>query len=399
MITPEYIEKLNEALPEGGWDDGERTALNLKQKVIASLSKGEEPPPLVDPSARTITVIVGETWRFPAMLYWSIRVKSGLFMAGINDLLKAMGIDISDNELHYAWKYGNNSEAKIHLGEENIDRAIHEIGVKMVLNDMEQDILQRVFDDDDDGNAECNYDLFGDPNDEDSFYSVTIPTEVDLARVNKLFRQEAGKEKESLEKISSLLQRVEEGRISLLRMLEVKEDIWKTRIEHVQSRKTKQRMILPVLKKTFLQNAEAMLAKERLILNETIIDERNSLFLSLPSEEHNKILLYLGLECAHDLLQFGLASKSCYKIFRNIILVELGLKRQNKDGEEKVIRIHNFEDIFDGMSIHSIARSFDELVWLDGYGGCERDPYQSITIEKYNQNKGEEKLTVKYDSY
>jgi hypothetical protein len=261
---------------------------------------------------------------------------------------------------------------------------------------MEQDILQRVFDDDDDGNAECNYDLFGDPNDEDSFDSVTIPTEVDLARVNKLFQQKAGKEKESLEKISSLLQRVEEGRISLLRMLEVKEDIWKTRIEHVQSRKTKQRMILPVLKKTFLQNAEAMLAKERLNFDDTTSDENNSIFLSLPC---NKILLYLGLECAHDLLQFGLASKSCYKIFRNIILVELGLKRQNKDGEEKVIRIHNFEDIFDGMSIHSIARSFDELVWLDGYGGCERDPYQPITIEKDNQKKGEEKLTVKYDSY
>ena len=389
MITPEYIEKLNEAIPEEGWDSGMRTALNLIQKVIASLSKGEEPPPLVDPSARTITVIAEDSWRVGPLLSWG----AGSFVMCINDLLKAMGINIPDNELHYVWRY-RETEAKIHLGEENIDRAIHEIGVKMVLTSMKAEILERVFDDC--NNAECNYDLFGDPNDEDedSYYKITIPTEVDLARVNEMFQQEAAKERQDM--MSYLMQSVQERQISLRRMFELKENIWKTKIARVQSTK-KQRMLLPSLKKTFLQNAEAMIAKERLTFDDTTSDENNSLFLSISSEVQNKILLYLGLQCANDLLHFGLASKSCYKIFRNVILVELGLKRQNTDGEEKIICIHDFDDIFEGMSLHSIASSYDELVWFDGDGGCEKYPPDSqIEIEKCNENQGEEKLTVKW---
>ncbi|GFH55642.1 predicted protein [Chaetoceros tenuissimus] len=338
MITPEYLEKLNEALPKEGYDSGERTVLNLKQKVMASLSKGEEPPPLGDPNAKTITVITKESsWRMSELICWT-PVNSGPFATCINDLLKAMGINIPDNESHYLWIY-KKSEARIHLGEENIDRAIYEIGVKMILTDMKADILERVFDDEDEGNAECNHELFGDPNDEDSYDRVTIPTEVDLARVNSMFQQEAGKE----------------------------------RREVVQSRK-KQRTLLPTLKQKFLQNATAMLAKEKLTFNETASDERNGFFLSMRLEVQNKILLYLGLPLAKDLLHFGLASKSCYKMFCNVLLVELGLNKEKKDGEEEIIRIHSFEDIFEGMSLHFIARSFDELIWFDGRGQCELYP-------------------------
>ena len=59
MITPEYLEKLNEALPEGGLEIG---VLMLKEKVIASLSKGEEEaPPLGNPNAQTVNVIVSKS--------------------------------------------------------------------------------------------------------------------------------------------------------------------------------------------------------------------------------------------------------------------------------------------------------------------------------------------------
>ena len=52
----------------------------------------------------------------------------------------------------------------------------------------------------------------------------------------------------------------------------------------------------------------------------------------------------------------------------------------------------NFEDIFEGMTLHFIVFSYDELDLFDG----ENYPPYSISIEKSNESQGEEKLKVKY---
>ena len=83
-----------------------------------------------------------------------------------------------------------------------------------------------------------------------------------------------------------------------------------------------------------------------------------------------------------SLVTFGLASKSCYKIFCNTIHSIKENAETDEDTREKVVRFHNFNDLFEGMTIQEIALAFDELVWHGGDCGCVFCPNSHIEICK-----------------
>ena len=385
MATPEYLEKLNKALPTTNY--GESTANDLRENMVGPLKKEEESPVLGDPSAPTINVIADDGWCSRPMNWFPVK-NANVLMSYFNGLCKDIGIEVPDNEVHYAWR-PTLCQAKIHMGEENIDRAIHEIGVKMVENKMREDVMAFVFLHDD-FTADTIYDLFGDPNDEESYYTARIPVDLDVESVERKYAQEAGE----------LLLRAPEIEPTVYGLYDFQQEI-----EHVKSKKA-QRMLLPTLKSRFIENAKAMIFKERAVSSRPNLVEENNLLLSMPFEVQYKIMLYLveprskfsnDKEIANmkDLFQLSLVSKACKNIINQTIFY-FNMNSKVSNEEEKIVLFHNLDDLFEGITIGEIASAFDELIWCGGRSGCVFCPNAEIEIVKYE--KDDEKLKVKWGS-
>lgn len=102
---------------------------------------------------------------------------------------------------------------------------------------------------------------------------------------------------------------------------------------------------------------------------------------------------YKNMACYEmkDLVQFSLASKSCHRIFCDTIhsfQMDENIGKVDTDGEENVVRFHHFDEIFQGMTPHDIARDYDELICHreDGVCMCHNS---HINIEKdwFGKNK------------
>jgi len=319
---------------------------------------------------------------------------TNVLMSYFNGLCKDLGIEVPDNERHYVWR-PKLCEAKIHLGEKNVDMAIYEIGVKMVQNQMREDVMAFVFLHDD-FNAETIYDLFGDPNNEESYYTARIP-------VDSMLDADFAETK-YLQEMSELLSRISKFEQTLegLRQLHT----FNCEFNHIESKKVK-RMLLPALKSKFVENARAMIFKERAVSSRPNFGEENNLLLSMPFEVQNMVELYMveprskfrnGMDFVNmkDPFQFSLVSKSCKNIFYQTIHSFNAKSNVSNGDEEKIVLFHNLDNLFEGFTLGEIASAFDELIWCGGRSDCVFCPNANIEIVEYE--KDDEKLKVKWDS-
>ncbi|GFH56028.1 predicted protein [Chaetoceros tenuissimus] len=301
MVTDEYLEKLNNAIPYNDRVHEGPTIEDLRGLAIKLLKKGNGPPAIADSSAPTINVIAdfGTCCNQIRLLWWdSLSGTKNVSMSYCNDFLEDMGFDIPSSEKHYVWRY-KESEATIHIGEANIDRALYDIGVQMVLRVMKEGLIRRIFDNRRYANE--NYSIFDDDR---------IPKNVDEGLAWNRHEEE-----KSLLKISDFDSPASYNK-EVMRLFSI----------------AKKKILLSTLKSRFLENATRMVSKEVHFSDTIVSDDCNCLLLSLPLEIQKRILFCLcsnkmyaenrpchwrcnenmGCYKMKELVQFGLTSKSCH---------------------------------------------------------------------------------------
>ncbi|GFH56026.1 predicted protein [Chaetoceros tenuissimus] len=404
MATEEYLEKLVNAIP---CNDGVPKVEDLRAHVIKLVKSGNGPPAIVDPSAPKIDVlIIGDEncsnyFRFFSMNYFIIRRSdrtNNASMIDFNDFLTGMGMDISTSELHYVWR-NNTLKVNIHVGQANIDRALYDIGIQMLLRYMQEGLIDRVFSP-----------FYRDEN--NTLFSISqVPDRLPMVRNAEI----------TAEKYEELVwQRFEheKGQLNMCDFENQRE--YHKEVVNLYSN-AKKRITLLTLKSKLLENANRMVSRKIVVSRQKADGYGDCPFLSLPAEIHTNILQFLQcrlngvcllLKLSNsldfgDLLRFRVVSKSCNKIFCDAFHSSIVKKPShfaeylrddsstaNEDhsgidegSEEKQVRFHYFDDLFEGISPREVVKTFNELLSDE-----ERDTFDRKEIEISREElKGEMK--------
>lgn len=414
MATDEYLEKLVKAIPCND-DRVHPTFEDLRAHVIKLVKSGNGPPAIVDPSAPTIDVIIigNDNYRnysrFFSMNYFTIRRTNNASMVDFNDFLTGMGINVSNSEMHYAWRY-NTLKANIHVGEANIDRALYDIGIQMVLRYMQEGLIDRVF---------------------SPFYQRENYTLFSISQVpDRLPLLKNSNAEITAEKHEELVWEQFEHEKSQLNMCDF--DSRREYHKEVVSlySNAKKRIALPTLKSRLLKNANRMVSRKIVVSRQKGDDYSDCPFLSLPIEIHTNILRFLQSRLIGkplfiklsdsldfgDLLRFRVVSKSCYKMFcddfhssvveksspfAEYLRDDSPIANEDRGGiddrsGEKQVRFHYFDDFFEGISPREIVKAFDELLSDE-----ERGSFDGKEIEICREEWNGEMMCVcgLYDDY
>lgn len=326
MASKSYLKQLNAALKTEAYDLGP-TANGMREYALHML-KNALPPPAWGNTSRPTVFVNADSEYTISKLGLSWYPNGNKLFADITDSVQKYAnskMKVPDHHLHLI-EMPTIEQAKIHIGKENVARAVYEIAVQMLVRRMRTGLYTRVFD-------SYDYDSEDEEEEEEDENNNNVENlhrKQNIQTLKQILRQNMNRLARPVETP------VMPTNSSTSRVLGLPCDLWAEILSY-------------------------------LVAN----DYKTAAF---QREESRKVNDFKSLAA------FGTASLECRVLFNRSLYAFFSSGEHLEPGTSGVVHVHSFDDVFHGLDLNQITRLFHSIIFERG--GCVLCPNGGIEIVK-----------------